>query len=210
MPTGTPCRRHHRSERPRKNGIWTDDDLKRALAAVDDGMNIHKASKTFHIPYFTLREWCYGQRTSKKKGNKGVLTLEEEQLLVDWLLRMCEMRHGLSLTALKLKVYEITKSMWTPFKNGIPGAGWLRWWQRRHPELTLRASQALDTVRARGLCEENVKSFYNNLQELYTLHDYLPERIWNCDESGTQAGKNGGGLVIARIGARQVHSIIPD
>ena len=95
---------------------------------------------------------------------------------------MCEMRHGLLLTAFKLKVYEITKSKWTPFKNGILGAKWLQWWQRRHPKLTLRALYALGIARARGLCEENVKSFYDNLQELYTLHD-LPERIWNCNKS---------------------------
>ena len=123
---------------------------------------------------------------------------------------MCEIGHGLSLTALKLKVYEITKSRWTPFKNGIPRAGWLRWWQRRHPKLTLRASHTLNTIRARGLCEENVKSFYDNLQEMYTLYDYPPERTWNCDELETHASKNGGGLVIACIGVRQVHSIIPD
>ena len=59
-----------------------------------------------------------------------MLTPEEEQLLVDWLLKMCEMGHGLSFTALKQKVYEIIKSRWISFKNGIPGAGGLQWWQR--------------------------------------------------------------------------------
>ena len=210
VPIGTPCRRCRCSKRLRKNGLWTDDDLKRALAAVDNGMNIHKASKTFHIPYSTLREWCYSQRTSRERGSKGVLPPKEEQLLVDWLLQMCEMGHGLSIIAFKLKVNEITKSRWTPFKNDIPEAGWLRWWQRKHPKLTLRASQALEIARARGLCEENVKSFYDNFQKLYMLHDYPPKRIWNCDEFGAQVGKNGGGLVIARTRARQVHSIVPD
>ena len=108
---------------------------------------------------------------------------------------------SLSLTTLKLKVYEITKSRWTPFKNGIWGAGWLRWWQCQHLELSLRTSQALDIARARGLCAENVKSFYDNLNEMYNLHEYPPKRIWNCDESGAQASKNDRGLVIARTGA---------
>ena len=94
------------------------------------------------------------------------------------------MEYGLSLTTVKLKVYEIMKSRWTPSKNGILGARWLRWWQRRHSELNLIASQALDTVKAGGLCEENVKSFYDNLQEMYTLHEYPPERICNCDKLG--------------------------
>jgi hypothetical protein len=74
--------------------------------------------------------------------------------------------------------------------------------------LTLRESQALETARAKGLCEENVRSFYENLHSLYSAHNYTPDRIWNCDESGVQAGKNGRGLV--QTGTRRVHSIVPD
>jgi hypothetical protein len=39
--------------------------------------------------------------------------------------------------------------------------------------------------------------------------DYEPSHIWNCDESGAQAGRNGGGRVLAKRGVRSVHSIIP-
>jgi hypothetical protein len=60
----------------------------------------------------------------------------------------------------------------------------MRGWRWRHPELTLRVSQALETARARGLCEDNVKSFYDNLRALYDQHNYTLDRIWNCDESG--------------------------
>jgi hypothetical protein len=58
-----------------------------------------------------------------------------------------------------------------------------------HPELSLRTSQALEAARASGLCEENVASFYDNLENLISTHDYPPGRIWNYDESGAQAGK---------------------
>ena len=101
MPIGIPWQSRHGSKRPKKNDLWTDDNLKQALAIVDNGMNIHKASETFHISYSILREWCYGQRMSRKRGNKDVLIPKEEQLLVDWLLRMCEMRHSLLLTTVK-------------------------------------------------------------------------------------------------------------
>ena len=123
---------------------------------------------------------------------------------------MCDQGYGLSPTALKMKVYEITMSRCTPFKNGIPGRGWMRWWMKRHPQLILRVSQALDTARAKGLCAENVSSLYDNLESLYSLHQYPPSRIWNCDESGAQAGRNGGAIVIAKRGAQRVHSIVPD
>ena len=109
-----------------------------------------------------------------------------------------------------MKVSEITMARETPFRDGIPGEGWLRGWKRHHLELSLRQSQALETTRTKGLCAANVTNFYDNLQTLYAAHKYPPTRIWNCDESGAQAGQNGGAIIIARIGAKHVHSLIPD
>jgi hypothetical protein len=64
--------------------------------------------------------------------------------------------------------------------------------------------------RARNLCPENVASLFGNLQLLYSTHSYPPNHIWNCDEAGAHAGRNGGGtLVFAKKGCRSVHSIIP-
>jgi hypothetical protein len=34
--------------------------------------------------------------------------------------------------------------------------------------------------------------------------------VWNADEIGCQAGKNGGGVVIAKTGAIRVQSLVPD
>jgi hypothetical protein len=63
------------------------------------------------------------------------------------------------------------------------------WWKKCHPELTLRSSQAVEAIRASGLCQENISSFYENLEELCTMHEYPPEHIWNCKESGAQVSK---------------------
>jgi hypothetical protein len=199
-----------RSVKRKKNGNWSDEQLSAAIAAFDNGMTMKKTSEQFQVPYTSFREHVYGMRKSRTRGAKGVLSEEEERQLTHWLISMVERGYGLSPTTLKMKVSEITMSRDTPFREGIPGGGWMRGWRRRHPELTLRVSQALETARARGLCRDNVKSFYDNLVTLYNLHKYSPDRFWNCDESGAQAGKNGGGVVIARTGARRVHSVVPD
>jgi hypothetical protein len=153
-------------------------------------MNMKKANKQFHIPYTSFREHVSGMRKSRQRGAKSILTVEEEQQLFEWLLSMVDRGYGLSPTALKMKVSEITMSRDTPFHEGILGGGWMRGWRHRHPELILRVSQALETARARGLCKDNVKTFYDNLETLYNLHSYTPNRVWNCDKSGAQAGKN--------------------
>jgi hypothetical protein len=122
------------------------------------------------IPYSTFREWCYGVRTTRRRGPGGVLSPEEEEQIVEYLVKMYERGLGLSPIALKMKVYEIMRHRSTPFKNGIPGDGWLRCFKHHHPELTLRVAQALEASRARGLCRENVQSFYDNLSELCSLY----------------------------------------
>jgi hypothetical protein len=68
----------------------------------------------------------------------------------------------------------------------------------------------LEASKIRGLCRENVQSFYENLSELCSLYMYPAERIWNCDETGTQAGRTGGSIVIACRSARRIHTIILD
>ena len=45
---------------------------------------------------------------------------------------------------------------------------------------------------------------------MYTKYNYGPSKIWNLDESGGQANKNGLGKVIARKGARKVQVLVPN
>ena len=81
--------------------------MARALGAYDEGMNMHQASHYHGIPYSTFRDWCYGTSKSRKRGSVDVLSPAEEELLVAYLINMCDRDLGLSPTALKMKVFEI-------------------------------------------------------------------------------------------------------
>jgi hypothetical protein len=61
--------------------------------------------------------------------------------------------------------------------------------------------------RARGLCPSSAASLYCNLEKLYNSFKYPPNHIWNCDESGIQAGRSGGAIVLAKIGSKSMHSV---
>lgn len=72
-----PARRQsgtRRSVKRRKNGNWMDEQLSSAMDAFDSGMNMKKASEQFHIPYTSFREHVYGNRKSRQRGTKGILT----------------------------------------------------------------------------------------------------------------------------------------
>jgi hypothetical protein len=91
--------------------------------------------------------------------------------------QMHDYGHLLSMQQLHLKVVTITQERMTPFRDGILRSSWVRWFKKRHPDLTLKFSQGLDFARARGLCLENVASFYSNLQDLYRTHMYSAHNI---------------------------------
>jgi hypothetical protein len=81
------------------------------LAVVDDGMSIENAASRNHIPFSSFRNWCYSKILSRDWAMKEVLTLVEEEQFMQYLLEMSERELGLSPTQLKMKVYEITKTM---------------------------------------------------------------------------------------------------
>ena len=193
-----------------KNGAWSTAQLQRAKAAHERGMSLHAAATTFEIPKSSLRSHIVGKVLSRKRGAATVLSPAEEQQLVDYILAMQDLGFPVSISQLKLKVAFITQGRDTPFTNGIPGPSWLRWFRRRHPNLSLRLAQGLDNNRAKSLCETNVKTFYDNLRAMYEQHNYPASHVWNCDESGVQAGRNGGAYVLAKTGSRSVHQVIPD
>ena len=134
------------------------------MAAVDRGSKIAAAARDAGIPQSSLRDHLYGRTLKRKKGRQGVLHDQEESALVKWILEMQEHAHPISIFELMWKVAEITQERWTPFKDGIPGRGWLKWFRNRHPELTLRSTQGLEEGRARRLNPGSVSSFYENLQ----------------------------------------------
>ena len=54
-----------------------------------------------------------------------------------------------------------------------------------------------------------MSKFYDTLSSAYEKHNYAPDHIWNCDETGLQAGRNCGMRVIAKRGSRNVPNIFP-
>jgi hypothetical protein len=85
-----------------------------AIAAINDGLSMRKASMKFNIPYSSLRQWYYDNTRSRERGTRGVLITDEENLLVEYLIEMCNRELGLLPTQLKMKVYEITRNRWIP------------------------------------------------------------------------------------------------
>ena len=178
---------------------------------TDEGMKLKMAAKIFGIPNSSLRDHLYEKTTCRQRGTKSMLKRQEEKKIVDYVFKMQELGHSLTPLELRLKVATATQTRETPWSaSGLPGTGWLRRFYSRHPEIVSRRSQGLEVARARSLCPATAETLYGNLETLYGTHNYLPDHIWNYDESRVQASRSGGATVLARRGSRSVHSIEPD
>jgi hypothetical protein len=196
----------------KRNENWTSATLHQAMDAIrDHGIKVRTASHSFGIPATTLRNHLYGRSLSRQRWQQSVLKQDKEIKLVQYLFKMQDLGHPLIVGQLRLKVALATQTRDTPWSTiGVSGKSWLRHFRLRHPKLASRKIQGLEMGRARGLCPISAASLYSNLEELYTSFHYLPSHIWNCDESGVQAGRSGGATVLARTSSRSAHCIEPD
>ncbi len=85
-------------------------------------------------------------------------------------------------------------------QNGILSWGWLWWFRKHDPYLSLHVAQGHKVGRAKGLCPNKVAMTYDNLHYVYGLQNYDVSKIWNYDEFGVQVGCNGDALVLVKIG----------
>ena len=59
------------------------------------------------------------------------------------------------------------------FTNAILGKSWIKWFKQRHPQLVLKASEALEMNRDKSLNQDGVAQFYQNLKEFFLQHQYM-------------------------------------
>ena len=108
------------------------------MGALDGGYSYVEVSEAFSIPRSSLRDHCGGKRRSRKMGAKGILSIEEDEGLCKYILDMAEI--GLPLTPIQVqqKAAEMTQERPTPFKGGMLGRSWFKWFFHRHPQISLR------------------------------------------------------------------------
>ena len=64
------------------------------------------------------------------------------------------------------------------------GVHWLNDFMARHKdELSLRTPEATSTACARGFNAVSVGKFFTLLEQLQALHSFIPDRIYNVDET---------------------------
>lgn len=195
------------------------EDIERAVQLiVNDKVSIYKASKEFDIPESTLRrhknkflqsgldKYCYKKNNDVMK----VFTVEEEKLLVDYILKAADLQYGLTLRDCRILAYQFAKvnnkkyhKSWDISK--MAGKDWLKIFRKKYAnELALRKPEATSLARSTAFNKANVAvTFQNYKLALGQNQGITAFNIWNVDETGIST-VHVPPKILARKGRKQV------
>jgi len=176
-----------------KYGLWSEDDMQRALAALDDGMGLNAASRAFQIPKATLKRHKDDVNIVAKGSKKHlgtIITLPEvlEQQLADHILKLESMLFGLTRKDVMSLAFQLAErnNIRNRFNKENKSAGdkWLKLFLKRNSAISLRSPEPTSIARAAGFNKKSVHHFLQLLQQSYTEYPYGPGQIFNMDETG--------------------------
>ena len=190
---------------------YSVETLRTALEAIRNGMSKKKASRVYGIPRTTLIKQNRMSSTPKLGRFKRVFTDELECELMMHVVDMQQSFYGIGLTELRRIAFELAEKngIAHPFssKTKMAGKDWVAAFLQRNPELSLRRPEPTSLSRLSGFNRVQVNRFYGLLKDQLATKKFLPQQIYNVDESGITTVHNPG-KILARKGAKQVGRVV--
>lgn len=193
---------------------YSESDLALAISAVRNGhSSIRQAERNYNVPHSTLINKLKGRTPeTRKMGPATILTAEEEEVLVRWINASANKGFPLNKNLLCETVKDIvnTDGRPNPFKDGLPGYKWFNGFLIRHPEVSRRHAESINTARA-SVSEASIRHWHEEIRSYLAsenAEDILedPTRIFNSDESGFATNPKSG-LVLGPRGMKNLYEI---
>ena len=194
----------------RKRGNWKFEDLERVVEEVREGkVSVREAAAKYCVPKSTVHDHSSMKvKQISRPGPPPVLTVEEENELEQWIIKMAEIGYGQCRQQVITMVKKIldTHKRPNPFPDNTPGKDWWYAFLQRHPKISLRTPQALEACRAKACTPSTLSGWYTDFEQFLLIHNLIdkPSKIWNCDESGFSLCPKSS-KVLATCGAKTVY-----
>ena len=194
-----------------KRKLWSDQAMSEAVDYVASGKGLREAARFYNVPVETLRRRVNGTvKVGCRPGPVTVLSADEEDRLVAYLINMADMGYGLSREMVMRIAYVIAEKSHKkhPFSGESAGRSWFDGFKKRHPMLTIRTPQPLSYCRALCANPDVISDFFGKLGSLYGKLNLFskPMQIFNSDETGISVVHKPG-KVITQLGRHNVYSI---
>ncbi|XP_071959534.1 jerky protein homolog-like [Antedon mediterranea] len=197
-------RNYKRGNGKRKYKSFSDDDLKQAVDAVQNGMSQAAASRTFGITRSTLQNKL-DHKHKKDVGRPTVLSEAEEKILVQTLSEVAKWGYPLTPHDMKIIIQTYLNNQGREvkvFKNNIAGDEFIRSFATRN-KMSLRAAGNIKRARAR-VSRTDVQEYFDNLSDILSTVD--PAHIFKYDETNVTDDPGSKKLIVPR-GTRRVERV---
>jgi hypothetical protein len=171
------------NQEKKKRLIYSKEQIQNSLNLLNDSKNpisIRSISLKFGIPESTLRRYKKNNITTaseiKKSGPSTILSIHQEQLLINWIQTMQILHTPVSKTQIITMIRQYLNN--NDYK--ISDKWWIRF-QRDNPKFRWRNTESLDKVRVDSSSINSVTNFFVKLEALLNEKKYA--YIWNMDES---------------------------
>ncbi|KAF5378013.1 hypothetical protein D9757_009862 [Collybiopsis confluens] len=147
-----------------------------------------KIAAKFHVDKATLSRRIEGKQTIQQfNTTKQKLSPAQENALADWILRSAE--RGQPPTHAQIKTYAnaILQKDKGPDYSEV-GPTWIYHFLKRHHEISMHWSKALDMQRAQSLNPAAVDHWFELVKEQIVEAGVKPENTYGMDESSTPRG----------------------
>lgn len=173
---------------PKKD--YTPQQMGQAIEAVRKGERVATAARKFNVPRVTLLNKVSGKTPINcSMGPSSVLTKEEENVLVQWMLAFAGRRFPITKQYLLESVQKIMidQKRENPFTDNKPGRTWFESFLKRNPEIREKTAQNITKARD-DVTEDDIIKWFKEVDEYLEekgLKEVLedPSRIFNADES---------------------------
>ncbi|XP_066593618.1 uncharacterized protein [Prorops nasuta] len=196
---------------------WDPKCMELALDAILEGMPIKTSAKLYNVPLMSLKRRFKNINVTAKDNLKylgskrTVFTKRQEEELIQHVLHLEMTMYGITTNDLRRLAYQLAErnNFPHPFSHANMSAGkdWLYFFQRRHPEITLRKPESTSIARAQAFNKPVVTKFFGLLKELITQYKYPPHQIFNVDETSISTVPGRNSKTFAKTGRKQVSRI---
>ena len=169
-----------------KRKRWTEQQMAKALEAVELGGRINKAARDHGVPASTLKDRISGRVIpGTKPGPKPYLSKKEEEELGQFLKESAKIGYGKTRKDVMLIAESVAKDKAVLRKESISHGWWNRFLNRQE-DLSLRRSDSTAHVRMDAINQETLDQYFSLLKEVLHEHNLEanPAQIYNMDESG--------------------------
>ncbi|KAK8111356.1 uncharacterized protein PG998_007813 [Apiospora kogelbergensis] len=130
----------HRPKPPPLNslqpgGRWTEDDVAKAMLAIEAGTGVSQAAQQFGVPRTVLHSRARGRKPRPRKNMTAKLTMKEEMLVAQWAGAQCDLGFPPSTD----EIYNLANKVMQK-NNGADrslGKRWVAHWLRRNPQIKI-------------------------------------------------------------------------